>query len=356
LPSALPDGIRQELPVSEWRLYEHPQNAYREEAMKKRFPLLVFVILLLIALLAGCALRNAATNAALLFPKSQTGVSVGAQGPSQAGAGSSLGVDPSGWAAATMALAPADESAASGTGSSDSGNTAGGTPLIIKQGQIHLLVKDTDQSIDRLTQIVSDSGGYIVSNRVWLQPYQDANYKYATYTIAVPADQFESALLRLRDLSLRVVDESAGGQDVSEEYVDLQSRLNNLESTAGRIRGFLDQAQTVDESLRINQELSTIEDQIEQVKGRMNYLSNRAAYSTITVQLDPDLPSIVVSTPAPAGWDPGRTFEKAGGLAVKAAQFLVDLAIYLAVWLPFAVPVLIVWIVYRILASKRTTA
>jgi predicted nucleic acid-binding Zn-ribbon protein len=97
-------------------------------------------------------------------------------------------------------------------------------------------------------------------------------------------DQFENALLRLRDLSLRVVDESAGGQDVSEEYVDLQSRLNNLESTRDRIRGFLDQAQTVDDSLRINQELSTIEDQIEQVKGRMNYLSHRAAYSTITVQ------------------------------------------------------------------------
>jgi len=324
--------------------------------MKKRIPVVVFAILLLVALLAGCALRGAATNAALNSHKVPTGNSIDAQGPFPVEADSALGSDPSGLALATMALAPSDGSAASGAPASGSGNTSGGVPLIVKQGRIHLLVKDTDQSIDRLTQIVSDSGGYIVSNRVWFEPGREANSKYATYTIAVPVDQFENALLRLRDLSLRVVEESAGGQDVSEEYVDLQSRLNNLESTRDRIRGFLDQAQSVDESLRINQELSTIEDQIEQVKGRMNYLSNRAAYSTITVQLDPELPPVVVPTPVPSGWDPGRTFEKAGGLAIKAAQFLADLVIYLAVWLPFAVPVLIVWVVYRIASSKRKTA
>lgn len=316
--------------------------------MKKRSPILVFVIVLLVALLAGCALRSAATKAALELPLSHAGIAVGTQGPSQAEAVSSFGGDQSGMELPTMALAPGD-------GSSTSENTGSGSPMIVKQGRIHLLVKDTDQSIDRLTQIVSDSGGYIVSNRVWFEPNREANYKYASYTIAVPVDQFENALLRLRDLSLRVVDESAGGQDVSEEYVDLQSRLKNLESTRDRIRGFLDQAQTVDESLRINQELSTIEDQIEQVKGRMNYLSNRAAYSTITVQIDPELPNAAVPTPATSGWDPSRTFEKAGSLAIKVAQFLVDAAIYLAVWLPFAVPVLIMWAVYRIISSKRKT-
>jgi len=235
--------------------------------------------------------------------------------------------------------------------------------MIVKQGQIHLLVKDTDRSIDRLTQIVADTGGYIVSNRVWLEPSQGANFKYATYTIAVPVDQFENALLRLRGLALRVMDETAGGQDVSQEYVDLQSRLTNLESTADRIRSFLAQAQTVDESLRINQELSAIEDQIEQVKGRMNYLSSRAAYSTITVQLDPELPPAPLPTPtptptptpAPSGWNPGHTFSNASDLAIKAAQFLADVAIYLAVWIPFLVPVLVGWIIYRILSSRRKT-
>ncbi|HPD42084.1 MAG TPA: DUF4349 domain-containing protein, partial [Anaerolineae bacterium] len=95
------------------------------------------------------------------------------------------------------------------------------------------------------------------------------------------------------------------GQDVTDEYVDLQSRLGNLEATRDRIRTFLDQAQTVDEALRVNEQLAAVEAQIEQVKGRMVYLRERSAYSTITVQLDPELPSAPEVTPVPTPtWSP----------------------------------------------------
>jgi hypothetical protein len=257
----------------------------------------------------------------------------------------------------TMA-APTGAAQAAVPGDKEAG--AGGTPLIIKQAQLRLQVKDTDQAIDRLTQIVSDSAGYIVSNRVWIEQHGPESCKYATYTIGVPVDAFETTLRRLRSLAVKVVDETASGQDVSEEYVDLESRLHNLEATRGRIRGFLDQAQTVEESLRINNELSAIEEQIEQVKGRMNWLSSRAAFSTITVQFDPQLPDSPTPTPTPqptpVPWDPGETFQKASGMAVKVGQFLVDMFIYLVVWLPFAIPALIVWFIYKIATRKRTPA
>jgi hypothetical protein len=323
--------------------------------MKKRFRIPVPAFFLLAIALTGCAARGVATKVSSEMLSSNNALSNGAGGMPQA-AGSSQRLGEKGApVAATAVSAPADGSTESGGPSNDS--IAGGSPFIIKQGQIRLLVKDTDQAIDRLTQITSDSGGYIVSNRVWFEPFLQENYKYASYTIAVPADQFEEALRRLRNLAIRVVDESESGQDVSQEYVDLQSRLNNLEATRDRIRGFLDKAVTIDESLRINQELSNIEDQMEQVKGRMNYLSNRAAFSTIAVQLDPDLPTVATPTPTPtptpAGWDPGKTFENASGLATKVAQFLVDAAIYLVVWLPFAVPVLIAWAIYKIAIRKK---
>jgi hypothetical protein len=324
--------------------------------MRTRFPFRVLALVPVILLLTGCAANRALSLAPAGTTLPNKVLSSGARGqsPSLPEAGLTGGA---GMEAPTAAALSAD-------GSAGSGNPGGSAPLIIKQGQIHLLVKDTDPAIDRLTQIVSDSGGYIVSNRVWIEPYREENFKYASYTIAVPADQFENALIRLRALSLRVLDESSSGQDVSQEYVDLQSRLSNLEATRDRIRGFLQQAQTVDESLRINQELSNIEDQIEQVKGRMNYLSGRAAFSTIAVQLDPELPSAPTPsptptptpTPAPAGWDPGKTFENAGGIATKAAQFLVDAAIYLVVWLPFGIPVLLGWGVYKFLTRKKKIA
>jgi hypothetical protein len=145
-------------------------------------------------------------------------------------------------------LPPMPTSAAPTAGQADSAGQAsqgGQGPLIIKQAQIRLQVKNTDQAIDRLTQIVADTGGYIVSNRVWFEETGGKSFKYATYTIGVPVDAFEVALRRLRTMALKVEDETASGQDVSEEYVDLESRLRNLEATRDRIRGFLDQAQTV---------------------------------------------------------------------------------------------------------------
>jgi hypothetical protein len=331
--------------------------------MDKRFRIPILFLVLLGTLLAGCAVRSLATQAPADMLFSNKSSANQAAGLSQGAGRSSLAGDTGGLPAATAAPASPDKSAESGFPSADSGGVSGGVPLIIKQGQIHLLVKDTDPAIDRLTQITSDTGGYIVSNRVWFESFREENYKYASYTIAVPVDQFENALQRLRGLAIRVMDESASGQDVSEEYVDLQSRLTNLEVTRNRIRGFLDQATTIDESLRINQELSSIEDQIEKVKGRMNYLSSRAAFSTISVQLDPQLPAIASPTPTPTptptrapGWDPGKTFEHAGGLATRVAQFLVDAAIYLVVWVPFTLPVLIVWGIYKIATRKKNPA
>ncbi len=260
-------------------------------------------------------------------------------------------------------LAPLPTSVAPAAGQADSGDPAakeGQGPLIIKQAQIRLQVKNTDQAIDRLTQIVSDTEGYIVSNRVWFEQSGEESYKYATYTIGVPVDAFEVALRRLRSMAIKVVDESASGQDVSEEYVDLDSRLRNLEATRDRIRGFLDQAQTVEESLRINNELAAIEDQIEQVQGRMRFLAGRAAFSTITIQLDPELPAPPAPTPTPEPvpyqWDPGATFQDASSVAVKFGQFLADVLIYLVVWVPFAIPLLVVWFVYKIITHKRKPA
>jgi hypothetical protein len=260
-------------------------------------------------------------------------------------------------------LAPLPTSAAPAAGQAVSGDPAakeGPGPLIIKQAQIRLQVKNTDQAIDRLTQIVSDTQGYIVSNRVWFEQSGKESYKYATYTIGVPVDAFEVALRRLRSMAIKVVDENASGQDVSEEYVDLESRLRNLEATRDRIRGFLDQAQTVEESLRINNELAAIEGQIEQVQGRMRFLAGRAAFSTITIQLDPELPAEPSPTPTPVPvpyrWDPGATFQNASSVAVKFGQLLADVLIYLVVWVPFAIPVLLIWIVYKIVSHKRKPA
>jgi hypothetical protein len=230
--------------------------------------------------------------------------------------------------------------------------------MIIKNGDVKLLVEDTDVAIDRATQAIGDMGGYIISSRVWYQPYFDGeNYKYATITIGVPVDQFERTLNRLRGLAVKVLDETASGEDVTNQFVDLQSQVTNLEATRDRIKSFLEEAKTVDEALRINAELANVEAQIEQIKGQMNYLQDRSAYSTVTVNFEPVLPELIETptpTPTPNVWQPGETFTDAKKAVTYAYQGIVDFLIWVfVVFVPiFAPPVLIIWGLWKFFTRK----
>jgi hypothetical protein len=232
---------------------------------------------------------------------------------------------------------------------------------IIKNADVRLLVQDTNVVVSRSTQIVSDLGGYIISSRVWYQDYYGNNLMYATITIGIPVDEFEHALNRLRELSIRVLDENASGEDVTDQYVDLESQLVNLEATRARIQEFLKDAKTVDEALRINQELANIEAQIEQIKGRMNYISDRSSFSTITVNFEPEFPILTAtptSTPYPTAtpipWKPGDTFNDAKDTVTVAYQGIANFLIWLlVVVVPILLPpVLILWFLWKMLNRK----
>src|SRR5574341_846500 len=184
-------------------------------------------------------------------------------------------------------------------------------PMIVKNGEIEIVVEDTGVAIERISQIAADGGGYVLSSQAWSSGEDHS----AAMVIAVQVDQFETAMRRIRDLAMDVVFESSSGQDVSTEYVDLQSRLRNLEATRDRILTFLERAETVEEALAINAELSEIEAQIEQVQGRMQYLAGRAAYSTITISIEEFINATPTPTPTltptPTPWSLGPRIEKA---------------------------------------------
>ena len=222
--------------------------------------------------------------------------------------------------------------------SAPSASPYGATRMIIKNGEMALLVIDTDRALDQATGVAVDTGGYIVSSKTWVQN----GFKYATLTMGVPSDQFETAQRRLRGLTVEVQNDTASGQDVSQEYVDLQSRLINLEATAARIRDFLKDAKKVEEALQVNAQLSEVEGEIEQVKGRMQFLKDRSAFSTIALTLNPVVPTPTpYPTPTPVAWQPGETIAAAGDTLGGLLRGLIDFAIYFGiVLLPFAIPVL----------------
>ncbi|MCB8925705.1 MAG: DUF4349 domain-containing protein [Ardenticatenaceae bacterium] len=197
--------------------------------------------------------------------------------------------------------------------------------LIIKNGELAIMVVDTDTAVASATQLVADLGGYIISQQIF---DVQVGHSAANMQLAVPVTQFETALTQLRLLG-EVTNDFAGGQDVTDEFVDLGSRLDNLIATRDRLRTFLDNAETVEEALRINDELKTVEEEIAIIQGRRNYLSDRSAFSTIDLSLQPLLPTPTPSPiPTPSSWQPGNTAQLAMVNLQESAQETADFSIY----------------------------
>ncbi len=197
--------------------------------------------------------------------------------------------------------------------------------LIIKNGELAMMVVDTETAVSTATQLIAELGGYIISQQIFDTQF---GLSAANMQLAVPVTQFETALNQLRALG-QVTNDFAGGQDVTDEYVDLGSKLDNLIATRDRLRTFLDDAETVEEALRVNDQLKQVEEEIAIIQGRRNYLSDRAAFSTIDLSLQPLLPTPTPSPiPTAESWRPSDTAKVAVVNLQESAQQTADFSIY----------------------------
>lgn len=215
--------------------------------------------------------------------------------------------------------------------------------LIVKTGRISLNVEDTDIAVANAIDVIVGAGGYIVNQNV--HNYGE-EHRAATLSLGVPVDRFESTLKALRGFG-EVESESANGQDVTEEFVDLNSRLENLQATQSRLRQFLAETQNVKDALAVDSELRQVEGEINVLQGRVKYLSDRAAFSTIDVEINP---IIIAPQPEPQSWQPAIVAQEALVHLQDGLQNFVDGAIYFGI---AVLPWLLIWgvifyIIYRV--------
>ena len=221
--------------------------------------------------------------------------------------------------------------------------------LIIRTAELNIVVADTEASLSAITEMIEANGGWVVNSNLY--QYSE-NAKSGNITVRVPVAGFNSALEAIKGLAVEVTSESSSGQDVTEEFVDLSSRLENLEATAGRVRNFLDEATDVEEALAVNQELSRLEGEIEVIKGRMQYLSQSAGFSTISINLTPDIAAQPLETQT---WQPGvvvrESFETLVIVLQGVANFLIGTVVVLGpLALLFGLPL---WLIARYVLRRR---
>jgi hypothetical protein len=177
-------------------------------------------------------------------------------------------------------------------------------------------------------------------------------------TLRVDAAKFDQALSELRRLAVEVRNESIRGEDVTAEFVDLEAQLRNLEAAEAQLQQILKQATKTEDVLNVYRELTAIRGQIEQIKGRMKYLSQSAALATISVNLIPDALAQPVDV---GGWQPAGVAKNAVEALITSLQGLVSIAIWFVIavaplLLIVAIPVVILIALIRRSAHSRARA
>ena len=150
--------------------------------------------------------------------------------------------------------------------------------IIIRTVNMVIVVDEIQAAIGDISELADGMGGWVVST--------DRRQKHAgSVSIRVPAADLDSAIETLRAIAKDVETEITTSQDVTDEYFDLQSRLKNQQATEAALIRLLDRAASVEHALAVQRELSSVQENVERLLGRIKLLEETSAYSLITVSL-----------------------------------------------------------------------
>jgi hypothetical protein len=154
--------------------------------------------------------------------------------------------------------------------------------MVIYHAEIRMEVKEFQKVQQTIEQLVQNQGGYIVQENVY---ESEDNRLEGTVTTRIPQAKFQTFLRQLEKLAMKVHSRHVTGEDVTEEFVDLESRLKSKQAVEERLYQFLKEAKDTKDLLAISNDLARVQEEIEQIKGRMKYLQNQSALSIVTIHL-----------------------------------------------------------------------
>lgn len=242
---------------------------------------------------------------------------------------------------ASMKTSPA----ASPVPSEDSGQAswtaayaASGARMVISTAQMRVEVPDVLKAHAEVESIASSAGGFITESYL----NNEGGVTEASITLRVPSKEYQSVLDRIGNLG-KVLLKGESGEDVTEEYVDLQSRLRNLQREEEALLGVLKKAGKVTDILAVDRELGRVRGEIEQATGRAKFLENRVALATIKVTLSAPTPAVskIVS------WDLVKTARGAVNALEVVFRAITSAIIWLVIFIPLWLLILLVVYVYR---------
>jgi hypothetical protein len=212
---------------------------------------------------------------------------------------------------------------------------------IIKNGNLSLKVKRTEDAVTEITTIAKNQTGEVFSTNFH---ERTKGQKSGSITIKVPVDKFETTLEEIKKIATQVLSESTTGQNVTEQYTDLEAQLKNKRAEEESFLKILNQAQEIEDILSVTKQISRVRGEIERLEGQLRFMDSQTDMSTIIIQVSED----VEISPAQNDWRPWEVTKKAfSDLIVRSQNFFDNTIRFIIIGIPSLIPTLIiVWIIY----------
>jgi hypothetical protein len=159
--------------------------------------------------------------------------------------------------------------------------------LVIQNVDMGIVVPDPKARMDEIADMAVEMGGFVVSSNLYRSTYGPNNIEVpeGSITIRVPSKQLDEALEKIKKDVVEVTYENRSGEDVTSQYVDLQSRLKAKQAAEKKLLEFLEAATDTEDALAVYVQLQQIQSEIEVLKGQIKYYEESAALSAISIRL-----------------------------------------------------------------------
>ncbi|MFN7035808.1 MAG: DUF4349 domain-containing protein [Bellilinea sp.] len=223
--------------------------------------------------------------------------------------------------------------------------------MVIRNANLSIVVKSPAEAMDQIISMAEEMGGFVVTSTLYQRRLANGNLVLeGNVTIRVPALKLNEALDQIKGLvdnpQTDILTENISGQDVTAEYTDLKSRLRNLEDAAEQLRKIMETATKTEDVLQVLNELRSVTEQIEVLKGQIKYYEESAAMSAISVNLQAQETVAPISV---GGWKPEGVARDAIQALIDAYQTIASGVIWAVLFcLPIALPVgLVIFFIVR---------
>lgn len=156
---------------------------------------------------------------------------------------------------------------------------------IIRNAELRLESDAPEEAQQKITAIAESKGGFVIESTQQGSDVTSVKRDTVTMTIRVPAAKFNETLDEIRKTANRVIVETVKGQDVTEEFIDIEANLKTKKALEEQFLEIMKRSNSVADALNVQRELANVRGEIEKIEGRKRFLENQSSLSTIKVTL-----------------------------------------------------------------------